>query len=353
MATFAKSLLSRLPLPQVRASIVRAVLAMGEAKGVARAELLHATGLTEEDVAELDQVVPGVLVLRLYAFLQDRFPQDALGLDAAAIAPSSTFGVLGYALRNAPTLGDGLDMTRRFISLTSSHARMDREDTEDAVAITFRHHPLAIHARHPLELGLAFALRALGVEPGDRVLSSLEFQHRPTAEMARYVEYFGVEPTFESSRTRFVIPRAHLGRPRAGADPALHDYLEALLRGTRPFSPLPDEALGAALATCVDRCDYRVEALADHAGMTPRTLHRRLAALGTTPRELLAQTRFSNAEALLADRSLPIIDVAFLAGYADERAFVRAFKRWSGTTPAAFRRERGVVARFDEAARPL
>ena len=164
MATFAKSLLSRLPLPQVRASIVRAVLAMGEAKGVARAELLHATGLTEEDVAELDQVVPGVLVLRLYAFLQDRFPQDALGLDAAAIAPSSTFGVLGYALRNAPTLGDGLDMTRRFISLTSSHARMDREDTEDAVAITFRHHPLAIHARHPLELGLAFALRALGVE---------------------------------------------------------------------------------------------------------------------------------------------------------------------------------------------
>ena len=59
---------------------------------------------------------------------------------------------------------------------------------------------------------------------------------------------------------------------------------------------------------------------------------------GLSVRALIDQTREANARALLGDRSLSLDDVAFLLGYSNESALRRAFKRWTGETPSAFRR---------------
>jgi AraC-like DNA-binding protein len=53
---------------------------------------------------------------------------------------------------------------------------------------------------------------------------------------------------------------------------------------------------------------------------------------------LLDEVRRSHAETLLRDPRLSIDEVAERVGYADTSNFTRAFRRWTGKTPAVFRR---------------
>jgi len=71
--------------------------------------------------------------------------------------------------------------------------------------------------------------------------------------------------------------------------------------------------------------------------MQRRTLSRRLRAEGKSFEALLAQIRYETARQLLTDTAIPIRQIAEAIGYADVSVFTRAFKRWSGETPSAWR----------------
>jgi AraC-like DNA-binding protein len=72
--------------------------------------------------------------------------------------------------------------------------------------------------------------------------------------------------------------------------------------------------------------------------VSPRQLQRRLAEEGTSFRELRHALRRSLATSYLEDDRLAIAEVAFLLGFSGSSSFHHAFKRWTGKTPAAFRR---------------
>jgi len=75
---------------------------------------------------------------------------------------------------------------------------------------------------------------------------------------------------------------------------------------------------------------------AESAGMSTRSLQRRLAEAGLSYSRLIDQARFDLAMDLLKDPSLRLIDVALELGYTEPAAFTRAFKRWTGTAPSKF-----------------
>ena len=66
-------------------------------------------------------------------------------------------------------------------------------------------------------------------------------------------------------------------------------------------------------------------------------LHRRLAAVGSGFRQLLDECRYAFAQQSPDNSALEIGRIAESLGYAAPGAFTRAFQRWSGTTPAAWR----------------
>lgn len=80
--------------------------------------------------------------------------------------------------------------------------------------------------------------------------------------------------------------------------------------------------------------------IASMLGMHVRTYHRRLRVCGTSHRELLDQTRMALAFRLLEYSSKDIAGISELLGYAESRSFIRAFTRWTATTPARWRRYR-------------
>jgi len=81
-----------------------------------------------------------------------------------------------------------------------------------------------------------------------------------------------------------------------------------------------------------------LEHLAKRLHMSARTLHRRLAAEGTTFRSVVTKLRMELAERALREPHLPIGEIAFRLGFSEPSAFHRAFKRWTGWQPLAYRR---------------
>ena len=106
---------------------------------------------------------------------------------------------------------------------------------------------------------------------------------------------------------------------KAGAGSAFSDDIRRLLR-TRLMSR---------------RCsaDYVAASLAMHR----RTLSRRLRRSGMGYRSITNETRFEIARQLLEQTEVPLGQIAAALGYSEASAFTRAFRRWSGVTPTAWR----------------
>ena len=74
-------------------------------------------------------------------------------------------------------------------------------------------------------------------------------------------------------------------------------------------------------------------------GLNARTLAHRLEGFGVSYSGLADEARYEAAQSLLR-KAKPIAEIAATLGFAEQSAFTRAFKAWSGTTPARWRTSR-------------
>ena len=159
-----------------------------------------------------------------------------------------------------------------------------------------------------------------------------------------YRYHFGLTPAFAQLRDTVYLDAALLERKRAtGHDPDLNSFLRQQLSQM-------ELALGSGLAEQVselietllmgDSCS--VEKAAQILGISRLTLYRRLQAEGTTFEALLDQRRQHLAEGLLQRPSIAIAEIADALGYSAPSNFTRAFQRWSGRSPSAWRQQQAL-----------
>ncbi|MCP4874366.1 MAG: AraC family transcriptional regulator [Gammaproteobacteria bacterium] len=86
--------------------------------------------------------------------------------------------------------------------------------------------------------------------------------------------------------------------------------------------------------------NINIEEVASIANMSVRSLQRRLKAEGLRYNDLLSQARYGHAKEKLKNSELPVSEIAKSLGYTDPAHFTRAFRRWSGLSPSAFRKIR-------------
>jgi len=81
---------------------------------------------------------------------------------------------------------------------------------------------------------------------------------------------------------------------------------------------------------------FKIEEVATEMSVGERTLQRRLQEEGNTFKEVLAEVRMKLAKKMLIEKGSTISDVAYLLGFSEPSAFVRAFKTWTQSTPKQF-----------------
>ncbi|HZP13085.1 MAG TPA: AraC family transcriptional regulator ligand-binding domain-containing protein [Nevskiaceae bacterium] len=158
-----------------------------------------------------------------------------------------------------------------------------------------------------------------------------------------YRDYFGIPVKFGCAEDAAVMDRALLDQPLEGAFPALHE--QAQFRVEQRLQRIPRRtgliaAIEDAFARKPRLLGLGIDSVAAEIGLHPRTLQRRLRETGSQYAELQGRVRYRLAMRYLEDPHADIEDISERLGFSDRRSFTRAFRRWSGVTPSAFRARR-------------
>jgi AraC-like DNA-binding protein len=166
------------------------------------------------------------------------------------------------------------------------------------------------------------------------------FSHNQPDDCRPYKQFFNVPLKFDAERNGVLFSAHWLQQPVAGADPELRNYLQKQIdeldnKYGDDFAEQVRRVMQPALLTQQATADRVAAIFSIH----PRTLNRRLKTCGTNFQELADQSRFEIAHQLLENSTMPLTQIAATLGYADARAFSRAFRRWCGTTPSHWREQ--------------
>ncbi len=326
-----------------RTSVVSAVMLFGLSKGIPMAEMIAATGVSMESLVDPEGRLPDEALGSAWRLIGARFVGQPVALEMAAAAPMSVFGPLAQAARFSPTRRALLSLFSRYDKVLSGGLNMSIIDSDGTTALVLDHRLDAVDGGHGAEAALALGTRIgrdlLGIH--EDVLR-IEFAHTPSAPTAAYEAWFGAPLRVDRGRNAVVFDTEALEKAPAQTNPQMYQFIEAHLAlvEQRLLDRVRDEPLDqvrAHLAALAHRSDYSAESLARRMGMSVRTLQRFTAKHGTSLRSLIEEAREANARRLLSDARLSVDEVAFLLGYSDDRAFRRAFKRWTGMTPAGLR----------------
>lgn len=164
--------------------------------------------------------------------------------------------------------------------------------------------------------------------------------HRPPDNIKPFRDFFRAPVTFNAGQNAVVFPAAWLAKvmPDVHADvrQLVQEKVDDLVaRVGDDFPGQVREVLHVALHGGRSDLDYIASLFALH----PRTLRRRLAAAGGSYQALLDEVRCDLARDMLSSTELGVSELALMLHYSDARAFIRAFRRWTGHTPAHWRAE--------------
>lgn len=168
----------------------------------------------------------------------------------------------------------------------------------------------------------------------------IRLNHRKPDNIKPFRDFFRVPVKFNAGQNAVVFPAAWLSKVMPDVHPDVRrlvqekvDSLVARLGDNFPGQVR--EVLHVALQG--GRSD--LEHIASLMTLHPRTLRRRLAAAGSSYQVLLDEIRCGLARYMLANSAIEVSELALMLHYSDARAFIRAFRRWTGQTPARWRRE--------------
>jgi AraC-like DNA-binding protein len=297
---------------------------------------LTAALLTEREL-RLSHRVAAALVREAVALTGD----SALGLRAAGCVEPGDFDVVEYAAANCANAGEAMRLAGRIIALMHEGISMQLDAEGPLAALRIRELPGVERVPAFIEFVfasfLAYGSRSLGHRT--RPLC-VDLAHPGPADRTDYEQIFR-QVRFDAPEHVMWIKAAALELPHCASDRSLLQILTSHADGLlqqlarRPMSFA--ERTRDAIARELSAGHVVAEHIARRLAVSLRTFHRRLAEEGTSHGALVDDVRRSEAMRHLAGGSFSIAEISFLLGFAHPNAFHKAFKRWTGTTPAHYR----------------
>ncbi|MGH8447234.1 MAG: AraC-like transcriptional regulator QhpR [Solimonas sp.] len=341
-------------MQQARWNDAGATIRAGALTGITAA--LAPRGLRPEPICERRGVDPAVLadaearlpVERYVDLLEDAARASgnaALGLRLGYTQPLSSIGPGAARVAQARTFGEAIATLIVDLPLhqdgVSIELQIDGRWASVAYSIRHLH---GIEYAQDAELSIAkmlAATRRLGPD-SEWAPAQVHFEHPAPADPAAQRRLFGAPVHFSQPRNALIFERSWLDTPLRGA--ALGVEFQAAIASATAIAN--DElslvaALKGRILRALPEGAATIEAIAGQLALSERTLQRRLQAAGLNFQQLVEQLRFETACRLLCQGHLPLTEIGYLLGYSEPSAFSRAFRRWSGASPLAYRRRNG------------
>lgn len=310
-------------------------------QGLDALALLREAGLRVDSTAAVAAGLPMSQMERLINVMLAKLGDARLGFEIGWRLPPTAFGAVGQAMLASATLGDALRVGQRYWPLIGGGLSLQVSIEDDTCVLDFvPTFPVPeIFRRLMLEAALAGVARAIAIlapaalPQGEGWFDFPEPSYSPVLRERIPTLRWGMPAT------QVRAPAAALATPLAMANE--HGLRAALEQCDRELAVMQVPSRIAARVQQelrLGRDGYpSLDAVAGRLHMSTRTLRRRLKEEGAQYSALLDQARWRDAVRLLANPELDVQRIAALLGYSEPANFTRAFRKWTGKSPTAWR----------------
>jgi len=256
--------------------------------------------------------------------------------------PWGSYGMLARASISAPHLGVALKRWCRHHGLMTDDITLTLTTTGHTATLTITEHRDLKELR---EFCLVSILRnfhglACWLVDSRIPLTGAQFPFAPPAHHEVYQVLFSAPALYRQAQAAIHFDASYLTLPLRRDEAALRQMLKRALPLTvlqyRRDRLLVQRVRQALLTQ--PSATHSADDLAAVLNMSARTLHRQLKDEGASLQTLKDEVRRTQATDLLLRTTRPIKQVAQAAGFQNEKSFMRAFKGWTGLSPAEYRR---------------
>lgn len=328
----------------VTTEVTRPIIEFLRAFGQDLTPLEQETGGTFEAFTAIDGRVPINHELRLWDWAAHAVKDDHLGLTLASMMDLRKLGVVGFLSLQQPTLILLLETFHHYHRLVHEVAtlRPSRSRTEDCIEHFFTEDGIG-PGKHANEFTLASVWRVLSeVAVSPPILVGVDFQHVAPLSDLRLREVFGQDTPFRFSRpiNKLSMQPGTFDAPTNAPDLELAQVLRAHADQALAELPKSEDFEGQILEllpNLLTQGKGSIDNVAAKLGCSRRTLQRRLGEKGKIFREIVELVRREMALQYMDNKGLNLSEIGFLLGFSELASFSRAFRRWTGKSPRAFR----------------
>ena len=256
---------------------------------------------------------------------------------------AGSFALLTRSVVHCSNLGSALERAARFLGvfLDDVSIHIDASDGLASIAIRQRSDELPISVfAHETLLVMVYGLACWLV--GRRIpILRAEFAYAEPAHYAEYFALFSLTLNFSKPRTELIFESEVLFLPVVQSERSAKDFLRIapeniLLRykNTQGLAARIRRRLRQVLPNELPE----LEAIAKELHVAPATLRRKLKAEGQSYQAIKDDLRRDLAISYLSGTDKSIREIALDLGFLEASAFHRAFRKWTHTSPGAYRR---------------
>jgi AraC-like DNA-binding protein len=310
--------------------------------GAPRAQLLRCIGKDERTLSDVDVRVPLPRLIDLWEVAMRATQTASLPIRVAERADVMGYFDFGYGLYTARSATELVSRLIRFHDVIDTTGRWKCTVEPERTVFTWRRPgPRTLGMRVANEQSLA-TLVSIGRQiVGDEKVLEVWFAHpKPDAALDAHEAFFRCPLRFGAEADAVILAADFVSHIPLGSNDRLsahfRDRLEERLQRVGEDKSVSASVLAVIAARLPDGIPDAA-AVANELGMSQRTLRRRLSDEGARYEKLLNEVQKETAlERLREGASVAVAAIA--AGFDDASAFARAFKRWTGQTPAGFRK---------------
>lgn len=305
--------------------------------------LLPKAGVSPASYADPDTRISHRAALEWLDAIVQSTGDRTVGLRAGELIQPGDFDAVERALEACSTLHEANECYARHARLMNEAVEIELGETEQLAILKYRITDGVVHTPAASDFFLAILVTfARQHTRRTDIPTEVHFTHGPTSYIDEYKKFFRSKLVFDAPENAVLTSREAAEAPMRWANPAAREAFELrareLLERLERSHTVAEKVRELVLASLHHgRVHADMEAVARKLAMSVATLRRRLDEEEMGFSDIVDEARKELALRHLADPKHSVTDVAFLLGFADVGSFHRAFKRWTGLTPAAFR----------------
>ena len=323
-------------------NVILPLLEYLENEGFDLKTVLDRVGIPESALEDAKTRLPQRRFQALWQVASEATGDPAIALRVSIMVKANTLGIIGYLASASESGRNAFELVKGLTPLLWENVECDLESDGEVAFLRCNtgSNPQASRFTTEYAIGLAVTMsRVFGAARDDPL--EARFSYSAPAYADEYERILRLPVRFDAGEDGVLLPISMMDSLNPSADAALRLLLERYAADQLariPTSARFSQRVRARILSMLPLGGLTSDTVAAQFSISNRTLRRRLQKEATSYQEILDDVRAELARHYLTKEKREIDEVAFLLGFSDPSAFTKAFRRWTGQTPADFAR---------------